>query len=71
MKITTIALAAALAIPSATAPVAPGTSGYGAVNAPSVGSYPMPSVGTTRSVPTWQNTGDPGHWSGLSSGNRS
>jgi hypothetical protein len=35
-----------------------------------VGSYPMPSVGTTRAIPTWQNTGDPGRWSGLSGGNR-
>jgi hypothetical protein len=32
-----------------------------------VGSYPMPSVGTTRAVPIWQNTGDPGHWSSLRS----
>ncbi len=34
-----------------------GTSGYGSVVAPSVGSYVWPSVGSTTAVPTWRNTG--------------
>jgi hypothetical protein len=54
----TIALAAAFAL-SGTAALAQqaGTSGYGSVVAPSVGSYPWPSVGATNAVPTWRNTG--------------
>jgi hypothetical protein len=61
MKLTTIVLATAFAL-SGTAALAQQTgtqavpSGYGSVVAPSVGSYPWPSVGSTLSVPTWSNT---------------
>jgi hypothetical protein len=57
MKLTTIALATALAV-SSTAALAqtPGLGGYGTVTAPSVGSYTAP-VGTTNVPRTWSNTG--------------
>jgi hypothetical protein len=66
MNLKTIVLATAFAL-SGTAALAQaqpsgslaqaGTSGYGSVVAPSVGSYVWPSVGSTTAVPTWRNTG--------------
>ena len=61
MKVTTIALAAALTLTSTFASKlalaqTTGTEGYGSVVAPSVGSYPT-AVGSTNVVPTWRNTG--------------
>jgi hypothetical protein len=57
MKVTTIALATALALTSTFALAqTSGTEGYGSVVAPSVGSYSS-SVGSTNIVPTWRNTG--------------
>jgi hypothetical protein len=57
MKLTIIVLATAFAL-SGTAALAQqaGTSGYGSVVAPSVGSYVWPSVGSSLNVPTWSNT---------------
>ena len=58
MKITTIALATALALTSsaalAQATYAPS---IGSVVAPSVGSYAAPAVGSYMNQPTWSNTG--------------
>jgi len=58
MKITTIALATALALTSsaalAQATYAPS---IGSHVAPSVGSYVAPAVGSYMSQPTWSNTG--------------
>src|SRR6267143_2157191 len=58
MKITTIALATALALTSsaalAQATYAPS---IGSVVAPSVGSYVAPAVGSYMNQPTWSNTG--------------
>ena len=55
MKLTTIALATALAV-SSTAALAQGPSlGQGTVTAPSVGSY-QTTVGVSNVVPTWKNT---------------
>jgi hypothetical protein len=62
MKVTTIALAAALTLTSTVALAQtkgtqiPGTEGYGSVVQPSVGSYPT-TVGSTNTPSTWQNTG--------------
>ena len=57
MKVTTIALATALALTSTFALAqTSGTEGYGSVVAPSMGSY-QTSVGSTNVVPTWRNTG--------------
>ena len=60
MKLTTIVVATAFALSSAAAlaqPLAqPGPYWRGTTNAPSVGSYTWPSVGTTNAVPTWKNT---------------
>jgi hypothetical protein len=58
MKLTTIVLATAFALSGAAALAQQaGTSGYGSVVQPSVGSYVWPSVGSTNAVPTWRNTG--------------
>jgi hypothetical protein len=55
MKLTTIALATALAV-SSTAALAQGAAqGQGTVTAPSVGSY-TGTVGTTNVPRTWNNT---------------
>ena len=55
MKLTTIALATALAV-SSTAALAQGPSlGQGTVTAPSVGSY-QTTVGVSNVAPTWKNT---------------
>jgi hypothetical protein len=58
MKLTTIALATALALTSsaalAQATYAPS---IGSVVAPSVGSYVAPAVGSYMNQPTWSNTG--------------
>jgi len=58
MKLTTIALATALALASsaalAQATYAPS---IGSVVAPSVGSYVAPAVGSYMNQPTWSNTG--------------
>ena len=56
MKLTTMALATALAV-SSTAALAQGTApqGQGTVTAPSVGSY-TGTVGTTNTPRTWNNT---------------
>jgi uncharacterized protein YdeI (BOF family) len=58
MKLSTIALATAFALTStaALAQQQTGTTGFGTVTAPSMGSYQQP-VGTTNTVPTWSNTG--------------
>jgi hypothetical protein len=63
MKVKAIALATALSLTGTLAltymPAMAqtlGTSGYGSVVAPSVGSY-QTSVGSTNQVPTWRNTG--------------
>jgi hypothetical protein len=57
MKVTAIALATALSLTSTLAMAqTTGTSGYGSVVAPSVGSY-QTSVGSTNEVATWRNTG--------------
>ena len=63
MKLTTVALAAALTLTSTFALAqTSGTEGYGSVVAPSMGSYPT-SVGSTNQVPTWRNTGPATHLS--------
>jgi hypothetical protein len=57
MKVKAIALATALSLTGSLAMAqTAGTSGYGSVVAPSVGSY-QTSVGSTNQVPTWRNTG--------------
>jgi uncharacterized protein YdeI (BOF family) len=57
MKLTTIALATAFALTSTAAfAQSSGTTGFGTVTAPSMGSYQQP-VGTTNTLPTWSNTG--------------
>jgi hypothetical protein len=57
MKLTTMAMATALALTSSAAMAqVNGTAGYGTVTAPSVGSYTA-SVGTTNVPLTWRNTG--------------
>lgn len=61
MKLATIVMASTLALSSTAALAqAAGTSGYGSVVAPSVGSYYWPSVGSTNAVPTWSNTTNAG-----------
>jgi hypothetical protein len=62
MKITKIVLATAIALTSTVALARTnghqtlGNEGYGAVVAPSVGSY-QTTIGATNVVPTWRNTG--------------
>ena len=58
MKLTTIALATALAL-SSSAALAQATyaPSIGSVVAPSVGSYVAPAVGSYMNQPTWSNTG--------------
>jgi hypothetical protein len=57
MKVTTIAMATALALTSSAAMAQMrGTGGYGSVVQPSLRSYPAP-VGSTNVVPRWRNTG--------------
>jgi hypothetical protein len=57
MKLTTIAMATALALTSSAAMAQMnGTGGHGSVVQPSVGAYSTP-VGSTNVVPTWRNTG--------------
>jgi hypothetical protein len=57
MKVKAIALATALSLTSTLAMAqTTGTTGYGSVVAPSVGSY-QTSVGSSNQVPTWRNTG--------------
>jgi hypothetical protein len=57
MTVKTITLATALSLTGTLAMAqTTGTSGYGSVVAPSVGSY-QTSVGSTNQVPTWRNTG--------------
>jgi hypothetical protein len=62
MKVTTIALATALALTSTVALARTSghqtfrNEGYGTVVAPSVGAY-QTTIGATNVVPTWRNTG--------------
>src|SRR5260370_30401116 len=57
MKLATIVLATAFALPSSFALAQAGLSGYGSTVAPSAGSYVAPSVGSTvNETPTWSTT---------------
>jgi hypothetical protein len=60
MKLTIVALAAALAVSSTAALAQKPALGQGTVTAPSVGSY-TGTVGTTNVPRTWKNTGPQSH----------